>query len=406
MKHFVIIGGGIAGLYLSYKLLQMGYSVLLVEKGKYLGGRMYTKEVEMDGKTLYLEGGAGVVRNDEDDVIELLKELNIPISFWKSNTKIIYHHQNKNKILSENYEELLKRVCKNATNDKTFLEVLDESDLTKEQKIGIMIGTTYSELFDTNSKDVCDENDFQEFLLEGCYKYGKPKAWKEVVMRLEEEIYKMHGKIIRDTSVVEVGNKYIKTNHNDKYSFDELIITCPYHFVKKIKLPTTLDPWKNFMNQYHQETDYLRVYSYFEEPLDIKDKIATNLPIRRVIPITNQLFMSVYTDGTDAKDIDKLCKDDVKLSRYIQRELEKLLGKKIPLPKKNWCVFWYKGISNWKPSEYSVRETVEMIRNPVKHVYFCGDTYSEHPGWIEGAMGSCEFILNEFSCSCKKRNNL
>lgn len=392
MKQIVIIGAGISGLYLAYKLLKMNHKVTLIEKEKHLGGRMYTEQVEIDGQNFDIEGGAGVVRNDEKDIVELLKELNIPISFWKSQTKIIYH-QKKNEILDYDYPKILNQICRYSENELSFIQAIDDSNITRKEKIGVIIGTTYGELFDANSKHVCDENDFNEFLLKNEYEYGKPKAWTELVSRLEKEIQIMEGKIIKDRSVTEIGENHVITNLDERYTFDSLIITCPYHFVKKISLPKSLTPWKTFMDEYHQETDYLRVYTYFEEPIEIEAKIATNLPIRRVIPITSQLVMTVYTDGPDAKDIYRLHKDDRKLSLYIQKELGKLLDKKIPNIKKNWTFFWEKGISSWKPSPLSVNDTVDLIHNPMKNIYFCGDTYSVHPGWIQGAMESCNKFL-------------
>lgn len=405
MKQFVIVGAGFAGLYLAYKLLKHEYNVTIIEKEKILGGRMYTEQIEIDGQTFFIEGGAGVIRSDEDDMIDLLKELNVPCNFWKSSTKIIYHDK-KSKILDYNYRILLDKICRYSCNNKSFFEVLDETNISNEEKIGVMIGTTYSELFDTNSKDVCDENDFNEFLLQNGYEFGKPKAWSDLTKRLEEEILRMNGKIINHSSVIEIGDSYVITNKKDKYIFDELVITCPYHFLKKIKTPKSLNPWKAFMDEYHHETDYLRIYSYFEKPLELESKIATNLSIRRVIPITKQLIMTVYTDGIDAQDIYKLHKDEKKLSLYIEGELEKLLERKIPKIKKNWSIFWNKGISNWKPSSFTIKETIEIIRNPVDHIYFCGDTYSLHPGWLEGAMESCEFIIEKFDSRNTCRQSL
>lgn len=395
-KHFVIIGAGIAGLYLAYQLLKKGHTILLIEKDKRLGGRMYTEETEIDGVPLFMESGAGVIRSDEDDMMGLLDELGIQYSFWKSKTDIIYHQGDENELLNYNYKNILNKICKRSSNDKPFIDVVTETNLSIKEKMGVMIGTTYSELFDANSKDVCEENDFNEFLLDNHYEFGKPKAWNELTNRLEEEIDKRGGKILRRTSVVQIGDGWIKTNRNKKYKYDELVITCPYHFVKKIKIPISLRPWKEAMEQVHHETDYLRVYSYFEEPLGIQNKIATNLDIRRIIPIHDRLVMSVYTDGKDATEIHRLCKNDVQLSLYIREELGKLLGREIPKIKKNWCFFWYKGISSWRPSNVSVKEIVESIRNPVDHIYFCGDSYSTHPGWLEGAMESCEFILDLF----------
>lgn len=395
-KYFIIVGAGIAGLYLAYQLLKKDHRVLLIEKDNRLGGRMYTYETKFKGESLFMETGAGVIRNDEDDIRRLLDEFGIQYSFWKSKTDIIYHREGHNELLDYNYKDILNKICKNSSNNKSFGDTINETDISKKEKMGVAIGTSYSELFDGNSKDVCEENDFNEFLLNDKYEFGKPKSWNELTNRLEEEILQRGGKILKRTSVVQIGEGWIKTNRNQKYSYDELVITCPYHFVKKIKLPTPLRSWTNIMNQFHNETDYLRIYSYFDEPLGIENKIATNIPIRRVIPIHDNLVMSVYTDGGDAKEVHKLCKDDKRLSLYIRREMEKLLGREVPKIKKNWCFFWPKGISNWRPSDYSVKEIVEQVRNPIDHIYFCGDTYSTHPGWLEGAMESCEFILERF----------
>jgi hypothetical protein len=396
MKKFIIVGAGIAGLYLSYELLKKGHSVLLIEKDKRLGGRMFTEETEIDGVPLSMEAGAGVIRKDEDDMKELLDDLGIQCSFWKGKTDIIYHTQSGNELLDYNYKNILNKICKDSSNDQTFLEIVQKSrGVSNKEKIGVLIGTTYSELLGGNSKDICEENDFYEFLLNN-NEYGKPKTWNELTNRLKDEILNRDGKFKLRTTIVQVGNGWVKDQHNQKYLFDELIMTCPYHFVKKIKLPRSLSYWTQTMDELHNETDYLRIYSYFEKPIEIPNKIATNLSIRRVIPIQGNLVMTVYTDGRDAKDIHRICKDEQKLSLYIRSEMEALLGFKVPEIKKNWCFFWPKGISNWKPSDRSVKEIVESIRNPVDHIYFCGDTYSQHPGWLEGAMDSCEFILEKF----------
>ena len=42
----VIVGGGISGLFLAYKLCDTDLNILLIEKGKSLGGRIVTIEKE------------------------------------------------------------------------------------------------------------------------------------------------------------------------------------------------------------------------------------------------------------------------------------------------------------------------------------------------------------------------
>jgi monoamine oxidase len=399
MEKVIIVGAGIAGLNTAYQILKKkNYSVLIIEKEKELGGRMYTKKVEIDKKSFSLEGGAGVLRDDDETTIELAHELNIPLKFWKSDTAVVYHDGKKSEILNYDYVKATNELCKKSENDESFIEILEKNKtLPEKEKIGVLIGTTYSELFNANSKDVCEYNDWFEFLYSGdsnTHQFGKPKAWSDLVDKLEQEILKQGGQILKNTSVIEIKNKSVKTNRNQIFNYDKLILTCPYHCFDKIKTPTSLKAWRNFLDKYHEEVDYLRIFSFFEEPLEITKKIATNLSIRRVIPITNQMIMSVYTDGPDAKYIHKMCKDEDKLSKYIREELSTLLERDIPKIKKNWCFFWYKGISYWKPSNYSVEEMVEMIRHPVENIYVCGDTYSRHPGWVDGAMESCEFIID------------
>jgi len=401
MEKVIIVGAGIAGLYTAYELLKKKkYSVLLIEKDKKLGGRMCTNKVEIDGKTFFLEGGAGVLRDDDDTTLKLLQKLEIPVKFWKSDSAVVYNDGEKSEILEYDYTKATKELCTKSQNDKSFLELIQENQsFPDKKKIGILIGTTYSELFDANSKDVCENNDWFEFLYSGranTHQFGKPRAWSDVTDKLEQEILKMGGVIVRNFSVTSITNSSVKNNRNQSYPYDKLIITCPYHFLKKIKTPPSLSKLKNFLNHYHGEVDYLRVYSYFEEPLEITKKISTNLSVRRVIPISNQMIMTVYTDGDDARYIYNMCKNQNKLSKYIREELSELLDRDIPNIKQNWCCFWEKGISYWKPSNYSVEDIVEMVRNPAENIYICGDTYSEHPGWLDGALDSCEFIINSF----------
>jgi hypothetical protein len=397
MERIVIIGAGIAGLFTAYNLLKKNkYEIIIIEKENEIGGRLYTQQVNIDNHTFYLEGGAGVFRDDDKNVVKLLNELNISYNLWKSNTDVIYSKDNENQILNNDYEKVIYNLCKYKQNNKSFIDILqNNNNLEDIEKIAVLIGTTYTELFNANSKNVCNNNDFFEFLYSNKHQFGKPKAWNELPQYLEKEILALGGKIITNTSVVEINKNFVKTNNSSKFKYDKLIVTCPYHYFIKIKLNIDLNLWKQNIESYHEEIDYLRVYSYFKEPLILKNKIATNLSIRRVIPLSDKMIMTIYTDGFDATHINKLCKNKNKLDNLIKAELKTLLHHDIPSIEKNWCFFWKKGISYWKPSDISVKEIIKKIRNPISNIYFCGDTYSEFPGWIESAIKSCNFIIKK-----------
>ena len=401
MKPIVIVGAGIAGLYTSFVLAKKGVPVVLVEKEKSLGGRMYTEEIHpTKDKTFFIEGGAGVVSRDEDLIVDLCQSLGVELKFWHSETAIVFNDGKKSEILEFDFRNVLKKACEDAEPNKAFGDVVIDSDLELIQKIGLLIGTTYSELYSANSVHVCDENDFNEFYInQKNVEYGKPVlGWKKLVDVLETKIKKYKGEIYRECPVKEIGKDYVLVNQrggkNIQIDFSELIITCPMHFMSKIRLNEALKDWYLLASKNIEETNYLRVYSYFESPLKITMKIATNLPLQRVIPINDQLIMTVYNDGSNADTIYKMHNNQKKLSRYIQKQLEILLERKVPSIKKNWVIFWKNGIANWRPSKKEPQKVLPLIQHPVDNVHFCGDTYSLHPGWILGAMESSNETLD------------
>lgn len=390
----IIVGGGIAGLYCAYQQLKTDKTlhITVIEANSYLGGRMKTLDVEVNGKKYYLEGGAGVIKEDEKLIIELCKEMKIPVNFWSSTRQIIYHDKGKNINLSNyDYNKIINDLCNNILPNESYIDKLDDLDLDTQQKIGLMIGTTYSEIFNSNGLAACKGVDWNEFLIDDPeIKFGKPKAWSELLESLKNFLEGQGVKILLGEKVIRIRNDYIQTNKS-KYLYDKIYITIPYHCLKNINLPQELDSWATLMNYVHKETDYLRIYSYFDKPILISSKICCNLRIRRVIPITPNLIMSVYTDGEDATKIGELKEDDMNL--LIQNELSLVLGKDVGYPSKSWIFMWKKGISSWKPTDKSISSMIKFIQNPVTNIYFGGDTYSEYPGSIEGALDSIYKIL-------------
>lgn len=81
-----IIGGGISGLYLAYRLLQRGYNVTLFEKEKRIGGRLYT--VKKDGS--YLDLGGGRFSENHVSFMKLVHELGLDCKYTPK-TKTIYY---------------------------------------------------------------------------------------------------------------------------------------------------------------------------------------------------------------------------------------------------------------------------------------------------------------------------
>ncbi len=75
-KNILIIGAGLTGLLLAYKLKQQGISVTVLEARERLGGRIYT---HLSDQETPIEMGATWLGEQHTALLELLKELNIPI---------------------------------------------------------------------------------------------------------------------------------------------------------------------------------------------------------------------------------------------------------------------------------------------------------------------------------------
>ena len=76
---YIIIGGGISGLYTYYHLLKYDPSlnILLFEKNNYFGGRIKTKYIKKNGISYQMEEGAGRFNKNHKLLFKLIEELNL-----------------------------------------------------------------------------------------------------------------------------------------------------------------------------------------------------------------------------------------------------------------------------------------------------------------------------------------
>jgi oxygen-dependent protoporphyrinogen oxidase len=90
---FIIVGGGISGLYAAYELKKKGFNVLLLEKAAFAGGTWSSFKY----KTSIYELGPNTILSNSEELIALIEDLKMedellstPLS---SSKRYIYHHQ-------------------------------------------------------------------------------------------------------------------------------------------------------------------------------------------------------------------------------------------------------------------------------------------------------------------------
>ena len=127
---YIIVGAGISGLFLTYKLSATDYKILLLEKSNRVGGRIHTVHSKLHN--VYYESGAARFNSSHNKTISLINELELD--------KDIQHLSNdKNYILRNcykdypytlrdndklNYDDLLDKVI-NKSNEFTNNQLLN-----------------------------------------------------------------------------------------------------------------------------------------------------------------------------------------------------------------------------------------------------------------------------------------
>jgi monoamine oxidase len=137
-------------------------------------------------------------------------------------------------------------------------------------------------------------------------------------------------------------------------------------------------------------------------------KIATNLPIKYIIPINEEagIIMISYTDAKYADYWDKKLATG-EFEDELTKQLEQLKPKlanvmkispdELHIPKPKWIrhCHWGNGASYWKPGVNSENNITAMIQPyESENVYICGENYSSHQAWIEGALETADMVLD------------
>ena len=127
---YIVIGGGIAGLYNNYKLQKKNMNGILLEKESYFGGRVL--ETKFHGADIKL--GAGIITDDNKLILRLVKKLKIKISHFKSSLTSLLLNKFNMKHAVKNIIRMYKK-HKNIVKNMTVTEFLKEyfdNNFTKE----------------------------------------------------------------------------------------------------------------------------------------------------------------------------------------------------------------------------------------------------------------------------------
>ena len=393
---YIIIGGGISGLYAGYKLSSK-YKTLILEKNNYLGGRV--EEVNFHNNMIKL--GAGIAAKHNKHLLKLLAILKIKYNVFKGDIGLIndsdyytkqYHNKLIKKIKIKVKELQDKNIKYNHLTIKEFLyKYFDKKDID-------------------NYLMHCEYNDYLESDVDYHIKYYPISdnvyssyniiylEWQDLVNKLIKNIKEKKGIIKKNYEVSNI----IKDTNND------LFIINNTYYAKKIIFAVTLKPLIKLSHKlididyskYLGSVPFVRIYTYHKNGHNYdKDRytiLANKNPLQKIIIITDKILMASYSDDINAlywkKFLDK--NYNIVNKKELIEKVEYYLHKIHPNISKIDDIlikYWDEGVHYLYPLKgQNIKDVLYKLSNPADNIQVIGEILSLKQGWIEGAIESVD----------------
>lgn len=414
MYDYIIIGGGISGLYCVDLLIDKynvnPHNISIIEKNDRWGGRIYTKY--NSNYNISYEAGATRFPDNHYLTINLIKKYNLSSKIYKINNindlrfeidKKIYEidYQQIEElmdylgVLSENIEE-----HKSELMTKTLSQYCNEI-FGKEETEFLINSFSYSDDFYVQNAFDGLKSINQDFNNKSEYSIIKG-GFSQLINNMIDR-FKLLGVNLR------LGQKCI--DWKDDVNFNVVIsdLNNTYETIYSEKLILALDQWSLLqlpqLNNIHyllnsvRSTSLTKIYALFENyPVswfEGLNKTSTNLPIRMFVPVSYSKGLCIlsYNDGYFSDQWQKLSLNG-DFKEKLMNNIKKLFyEKEIPEPLFIDIIHWSNGAHLW-PINVDSSSILSKIVRPYldKHLYICGEAFSNHHGWIQGALEMAERV--------------
>jgi hypothetical protein len=380
MYDFIIVGGGIAGLYFAMKC--EGTSLLL-EKADRLGGR--THDIKFGSKNVGISLGAGIGVADSDDLlIQLMNDVDLP------------YHTFYMDVFSERCQKILMKLYDNSrliADGMSFMDFMNKV-LTKEEIEIYIHDNGYTDFHDADARTTL----YNYGLIENCSKYiAISLNWTDLINKMSKDC-----NYLLSHDVLSIKGKHpnftVVTNKGE-FKSKNVVIASTISTIRSL-LPM---PIYNRV----QSHPFMRIYAEFTPKYTaIMKKLFPKITVvgdkvHIIIPMKDNVWMIAYTDGSDAelinselegvnKKAQKIAIAEKYLNRAITAADAASIDEKIKI-KDLYVAFWKEGVHFYTPGE---EVDFYEIRNPRKGIYVVGEAVAYSQGGCNYALETVEDALD------------
>lgn len=409
----VVVGGGISGLYVAFKLLQKGHSIMVFEKSGHFGGRVQSVEIV---KGHIVETGAGRFNLGHKRLFRLIRELGLhekvtPVTM--NERRFVKEGDTLNDESKDSYDMYVKRI---------LYDELVKSPWRKQFTKDYLTSITLKEFMLMQLKDESVVNNIisafgynSEFEIQNAYTsltimandfsdsiqyYYMQGGLSQLTTTLVNEIRRLGGKLYTSTEIVsyqptknQLVYKHTDASRSDVVlkDFDKIVFCVTKSVLENFGFVSNDQKLMEHLASV-QMAPLNRMFAKFQLPkrgrffLDFPFRVTTTLPIRYIFPANPETHVGQvsYTDNEFAKYWSTMRLKDVKqeLFDYLKKVFP---NDKIERPLWVKRYFWKEGVTYWLPN-------FKVYKNSRKKPYvIAGEIMSPtHSGWIEGALHGAE----------------
>ena len=398
----IIIGGGIAGLFVAEALAKAGVSVTVLERYPAWGGRIVTHRD--DG--LQYEIGAGRIANTHKRVSTLIHRFHLT-TFPISSESNYESEPNDFQVLFDPILSLLTKLPVSLLAGHTI------GELMPTEFHPILRRCPYWAEIHMMRADVAAPLFARGGLMRDATFYGIREGLDAITTRLAEASRAAGATLLNRHRVADVRRRPDGT-FDVTGDFGKKAEARPFHYVaRRVIFATCRCSLSDFsvlrgapVLKQTGTSPLVRVYAVYPPHrgegaqgawfADLP-KTVTDGPLRYVIPIDPKsgLIMISYTDGEDTTVWSS--GTDAAFEERLDREVRRAFpDRDIPKPTYVARHVWPSGCTYWLPGDYDPAKASAAALNPAKNVYICGESISMQQAWIEGALESAESLITLF----------
>jgi hypothetical protein len=422
----IVVGAGIAGLYMTRELLKKypKERIALLERYKGLGGRTYSYSPPgFEG--IQWEMGAGRIHKDHRLVMGLLQEYGL--SWIPIGTDIGYIHKNGDTLVANPFETLYIPTvldplrCLSAETLATHtIEELMVKVYGRQKTDDILTTFPYRAEVTTLRADLALQSFSSGGEMGSHVGYGiVAEGFGELVKRMREDIESRGATILQRHRLLNFqkgpGNS---VDLDIQFGYDtpkpggkiqlraEKAVVLALHKDAVAELPV-MKEWKTL--KHLQTRPLLRTYAVFPTHSGTSwftgfHRIVTSERPRYILPIdpTRGVLMISYTDADDTEFYAKALEKggDKMLEKVIVDDVRILLPTvTIPKPLFFRSHLWKTGATYWLPGTYNPALESQKAAHPkpteFPSVWLCGESWSLRQAWVEGALEHTEECLQQ-----------